>query len=349
MTRYLVTGGAGFIGSALCHLLLADEGNEVVVVDKMTYAANPQTVAELARHARFRHIRADICDTAAMDAAVADVAPDVIFHMAAETHVDRAIDGAGVFIETNLIGTYAMLQAARRHHDSLPADRAEAFRFVHVSTDEVFGSLGDEGRFDEETVYDPSSPYSASKAGSDHLVRAWQRTYGLPVLVSNCSNNYGPRQFPEKLIPLMILKCLSGQPLPVYGDGSNVRDWLHVEDHARALLLMSQRGQPGETYCVGGNSERTNLQIVEALCGIMDTRHPQGAPHSKLISFVKDRPGHDYRYAFDSGKLQRDLGWAPLRDFETGLAETVDWYLANRDWWRPVHETVYAGERLGTV
>lgn len=349
MTRYLVTGGAGFIGSALCHRLLAGEGNEVVIIDKMTYAANPQTVAELARKPGFRHIKADICDAPAMEAVVAEVAPDVIFHMAAETHVDRAIDGAGVFIETNLIGTYSMLQAARRHHDSLAGGKAESFRFVHVSTDEVFGALGDEGRFDEQTAYDPSSPYSASKAGSDHLVRAWHRTYGLPVLISNCSNNYGPRQFPEKLIPLMILKCLAGEPLPVYGDGSNVRDWLHVEDHARALQMIADRGAPGRTFCVGGNSERTNLQIVEELCRIMDRRRPAGAPHSGLIEFVADRPGHDYRYAIDSRRLQDELGWAPLRDFESGLAETVDWYLSNPGWWQPLREAVYAGERLGTV
>ena len=349
MKRYVVTGGAGFIGSALCHLLLSDAETEVVAIDRMTYAANPATLEALKTHDRFRHVAADVCDAQAMRDAVKAAEPDAVFHLAAETHVDRSIDGPADFITTNLVGTYAMLEAAREYWSGLEHDRRDAFRFVHVSTDEVFGSLGPEGVFTETTRYDPSSPYSASKAGADHLARAWQRTYGLPVVVSNCSNNYGPRQFPEKLIPLMILNGLEGKRLPIYGNGANVRDWLHVEDHARALSLMAQEGVPGEVYCVGGGAERTNLQIVRTICRILDERRPAGAPHEALIEFVEDRPAHDFRYAIDPAKIDRELGWAPEQDFEAGLAATVDWYLGNEDWWRPIREERYQGQRLGQV
>ena len=349
MSRYLVTGGLGFIGSALCLKLLEDPGVHVTAVDKMTYAANPETLKALSRHARFDHVQADICDIEAMQQLVNAVEPDAIFHLAAETHVDRAIDGAGVFIQTNLIGTYSLLQAARGYFDTLTGENADSFRFLHISTDEVFGSLGETGYFTEQSLYDPSSPYSASKAGSDHLVRAWHRTYGLPVNISNCSNNYGPRQFPEKLIPLMILNALEIKALPVYGDGLNVRDWLHVEDHADALIRILQAGVPGETYAVGGNCERTNIQIVRAICAELDKKIPVRAPHDRLIKFVSDRPGHDRRYAIDAHKISSELGWSPKRDFERELAETIDWYCSNEAWWRLVRDGVYAGERLGTT
>ncbi len=344
--KYLVTGGAGFIGSALCHRLMQAPDAHVTIVDKMTYAANPASLDPFKGDSRFRLVEADICDLSRMTELVLTEAPDVIFHLAAETHVDRSIDGADAFVQTNLIGTFAMLQAARALYER---GGKAGFQFVHVSTDEVFGSLGPDGRFDEATAYDPSSPYSATKAGADHLARAWHRTYGLPVLVSNCSNNYGPRQFPEKLIPLMVLNALEGHPLPVYGDGLNVRDWLHVEDHADALVRIAEAGVPGECYAVGGDSEKTNLEIVTLVCALLDARRPARAPHGDLISFVADRPGHDLRYAIDAGKIRRDLGWAPGRDFTQGLADTVDWYIANEAWWRPLRETVYAGDRLGKV
>ena len=347
MTRYIVTGGVGFIGSALCHLLLSEPGAEVIAVDRMSYAANPATLAELLTYKGFRHAEADVCDARAMREIVAAEAPEIIFHLAAETHVDRSIDGPADFITTNLIGTYAMLEAARDYWSGLSGSGRDSFRFIHVSTDEVFGSLGAEGAFTETSRYDPSSPYSASKAGADHLARAWQRTYGLPVVISNCSNNYGPRQFPEKLLPLIILNAMEGQRLPIFGDGSNVRDWLHVEDHAKALRLMAQQGVPGEVYCVGGGAERTNLQIVREICRILDARLPSGAPHDALIEYVEDRPGHDHRYAIDPSKIHRDLVWTPSRDFESGLEATVDWYLANETWWREIRETRYRGERLG--
>lgn len=347
MKCYVVTGGAGFIGSALCHLLLSEGDTEVVAVDRMTYAANPVTLDRLNAHHGFRHVEADICDTARMVEIVRSVEPDVVFHLAAETHVDRSIDGPAEFVTTNVLGTYAMLEAARSLWTGLQAEAAGRFRFVHISTDEVFGSLGEEGHFIETTRYDPSSPYSASKAGSDHLARAWHRTYGLPVVISNCSNNYGPRQFPEKLIPLMVINALEGRPLPVYGTGMNVRDWLHVEDHARALKMMAERGEPGEVYCVGGGSERTNLQIVHEVCRILDSRRPGSASHADLIEFVTDRPGHDFRYAIDASKIDEKLGWTPIHDFKAGLEATVDWYLANEDWWRPLREKHYRGERLG--
>jgi dTDP-glucose 4,6-dehydratase len=347
MTRYVVTGGAGFIGSALCHLLLSDPEAEVIAIDRMTYAANPVTLQALESRQGFRHVPADVCDATAMRDMMKAIAPDAVFHLAAETHVDRSIDGPAAFISTNLVGTYAMLEAARDYWSGLAHDRRDTFRFVHVSTDEVFGSLGSEGLFTETSRYDPSSPYSASKAGADHLARAWHRTYGLPVVVSNCSNNYGPRQFPEKLIPLMILSGLEGRPLPIYGNGANVRDWLHVEDHARALRLMAGKGVPGEVYCVGGGAERTNLQIVQELCRILDARRLSGAPHEALIEYVEDRPAHDFRYAIDASKISRELGWVPMQSFEAGLAATVDWYLDNENWWRPIREGHYQGERLG--
>jgi len=344
--KYFVTGGAGFIGSALCHSLMQSPGAHVTVVDKMTYAANPASLAPLEGDPRFRLVRADICDLPRMMDLVRAEAPDVIFHLAAETHVDRSIDGAGAFVQTNLIGTFAMLQAARAHFEQA---RPAGFRFVHISTDEVFGSLGADGLFDETTAYDPSSPYSATKAGADHLAHAWHRTYGLPVVVSNCSNNYGPRQFPEKLIPLVLLNALEGKPLPVYGDGLNVRDWLHVEDHADALVRIAEAGVPGQSYAVGGNSEKTNIDIVRLICSLLDARRPAKRPYADLIAYVTDRPGHDRRYAIDAGKIKRDLGWSPSRNFDQGLADTVDWYLANADWWRPLRDSVYAGNRLGKV
>lgn len=344
--KYLVTGGAGFIGSALCYRLMQSPEAHVTVIDKMTYAANPASLAPLESDPRFRFLQADICDLPRMMDLVRADAPDVIFHLAAETHVDRSIDGAGAFVQTNLVGTFAMLQAARAHFEQA---RPAGFRFVHVSTDEVFGSLGAEGLFDETTAYDPSSPYSATKAGADHLAHAWHRTYGLPVVVSNCSNNYGPRQFPEKLIPLVLLNALDGKRLPVYGDGLNVRDWLHVDDHADALVRMAEAGVPGQSYAVGANSERTNIDIVRLICGLLEARRPAEKPYADLITFVTDRPGHDRRYAIDAGKIKRDLGWSPSRNFEQGLADTVDWYLANKDWWRPLRDGVYAGDRLGKV
>ena len=344
--KYLVTGGAGFIGSALCYRLMQSPEAHVTVVDKMTYAANPASLAPLEQDPRFRLVRADICDSALMLDLVRAEAPDVIFHLAAETHVDRSIDGADAFVQTNLVGTFAMLQAARAYFEQA---KPEGFRFVHVSTDEVFGSLGAEGRFDEATPYDPSSPYSATKAGADHLAQAWHRTYGLPVVVSNCSNNYGPRQFPEKLIPLMVLNAIAGQALPVYGNGSNVRDWLHVEDHADALVQIAEMGVPGQSYAVGGDSEKTNLEIVNLVCGLLDARRPISGSYADQIAFVSDRPGHDLRYAIDASKIRKNLGWTPSRDFEQGLADTVDWYLANEAWWRPLRERVYAGDRLGKV
>jgi dTDP-glucose 4,6-dehydratase len=346
--RVLVTGGAGFIGSAVCHALLA-RGASVVNVDKLTYAANPRSLEAVARDPRYAFERLDICDRAALDAVLAKHQPSAVLHLAAESHVDRSITGAAAFIDTNIAGTYQVLEAARQYWASLAPARREGFRFVHVSTDEVYGSLGAEGRFHEDTPYRPSSPYSASKAASDHLAQAWHRTYGLPVIVSNCSNNYGPRQFPEKLIPLTILKAVAGEALPVYGDGSNVRDWLHVEDHAAGLITLVERGRPGERYNFGGESERTNLAVVEHICAIVDRLVPAARPRRELITFVADRPGHDQRYAIDATKVHRELGWKPRRRFEAGLDQTVRWYLDNRAWWEPLRTRVYGGERLGLL
>ena len=346
----LVTGGSGFIGSALVLHLLATGEERVVNLDRLTYAAVPGSLpASLADDPRYVHERADIADSEALARIFATHRPRAVLHLAAESHVDRSITGAGAFIATNLVGTYTLLEAARAYWSALPAARREAFRFLHVSTDEVFGSLGETGLFTETTAYDPSSPYSASKAGSDHLATAWHRTYGLPVVISNCSNNYGPYHFPEKLIPLMILNGLAGRELPIYGDGGNVRDWLYVEDHVRALFLILTRGRPGSKYNVGGRNERTNLEIVETICGHLDQLAPAAQPHRDLIRFVTDRPGHDRRYAIDPTRTETELGWRAKESIETGLEKTVRWYLDNEAWWRPLRETRYTGERLGLV
>jgi len=344
-----VTGGAGFIGSALVRHLVRESPYRVLNLDKLTYAGSLSSVAPVAEDPGYEFVQADICDGPAMEGAFARFDPDVVVHLAAESHVDRSIDGPDAFIETNIVGAYRMLRAATRHWGSLDPVRRERFRFHHVSTDEVFGSLGPEGFFVEDTPYDPRSPYSASKAGSDHLVRAWHHTYGLPILVTNCSNNYGPYHFPEKLIPLVILKALAGEPLPVYGRGDNVRDWLFVEDHVRAIRRVFEAGRPGETYNVGGGAERTNLEVVQAICALLDRLRPRpdGRPHADTITFVADRPGHDLRYAIDASKLRGELGWAPRETFETGLAETVRWYLDNEPWWRAIQAGSYGGERLG--
>ncbi|TKT77657.1 dTDP-glucose 4,6-dehydratase [Aquamicrobium sp. LC103] len=352
MRTVLVTGGAGFIGSAVCRHLADDEETKVINVDKLTYAGNLASLRSIESRPNYRFHNADICDEAAMREIMRGEGVDAVMHLAAESHVDRSIDGPGAFIETNIVGTYRLLNAALAHWRELSPERAERFRFHHISTDEVFGDLPfDEGIFTEETPYAPSSPYSASKAASDHLVRAWHETYGLPVVLSNCSNNYGPYHFPEKLIPLAILNALHEQPLPVYGAGANVRDWLYVEDHARALAQVATRGVVGESYNIGGRAERTNLSVVEAICDILDGKRPRasGKSHRELIVFVTDRPGHDRRYAIDAAKIERELGWRPEETFETGLAHTVDWYLQNEWWWRPIREKTYAGERLGTA
>lgn len=347
--RVLVTGAAGFIGSAVARRLVLMEGAEVLSYDALTYAGTLESLRELADHPRHRFIKADIRDAQAVSQALAEFRPEQILHLAAESHVDRSITGARVFVETNVLGTFTMLEAARRHWEALPSGEREAFRFLHVSTDEVYGSLGDEGLFTEMTAYDPSSPYSASKAASDHLARAWHRTYGLPVVISNCSNNYGPYHFPEKLIPLTLLNALEGKPLPVYGQGSNVRDWLFVEDHARALSLIASTGRPGESYNVGGRNERRNIDVVRTICATLDELRPKGAPHDRLITFVTDRPGHDQRYAIDATKLENELGWRAEHTFETGIRRTVEWYLQNEWWWRPLRAGTYAGERLGLL
>lgn len=349
--KILVTGGAGFIGSALVRRLIGEGSAHVCVVDSLTYAANPASLDPVRASPRFSFIRQDICDARAMREIVAAFAPAQIVHLAAETHVDRSITGSRAFIDTNILGTHSMLEAARAWLQGDGQALRDSFRFLHVSTDEVFGSLGPEGAFNETTKYDPSSPYSASKAAADHLVLAWHRTYDVPTIISNCSNNYGPCQFPEKLIPLVLLNALEGVPLPVYGDGQQVRDWLFVDDHARALMAMLERGRPGETYAVGGRSERCNLDIVHALCDLLDARLPlpEGKSRRSLVTFVPDRPGHDRRYAIDPAKIETELGWRAGESLETGLARTVDWYLSNPGWWRPIRETSYAGERLGQL
>ncbi|KAG0603521.1 hypothetical protein M758_10G099800 [Ceratodon purpureus] len=345
--RILVTGGCGFIGSALVLHLVEDCGHDVATLDALTYAANPASLAPLAANPRHRMIEADICDLATVNTAFAEFLPQAVMHLAAESHVDRSITEPGAFIRTNVVGTQVMLDAARSHYEGLSGADREQFRFLHVSTDEVYGSLPPDGFFTEESRYDPRSPYSASKAASDHLARAWHETYGLPVLVTNCSNNYGPRHFPEKLIPLMILNALEGKALPVYGDGLNERDWIHVEDHARGLVAVLERGRIGETYLLGGRAVRNNLAVVKALCAAFDRLRPEAGPHQRLISFVTDRPGHDRRYAIDPSKAEAELGWAPTKVFETALEETIAWYLANEAWWRPIREGRYTGERLG--
>jgi dTDP-glucose 4,6-dehydratase len=347
--RVLVTGGAGFIGSALVRYLVSEVGAEVLVFDKLTYAGNLTSLQPVEGAANYRFVRADICDRRAVVAALNDFQPDRIYHLAAESHVDRSIDGSADFIATNIVGTYTLIEAARHYWASLDVARKARFRFLHVSTDEVYGSLEGSGLFTEGTPYDPSSPYSASKAASDHLVMSWQRTYGFPALISNCSNNYGPYHFPEKLIPLTILNALHGKPLPVYGNGSNVRDWLYVEDHARALHLIGGEGRLGEKYNVGGRNERRNIDVVTTICRILDRVRPAREPHEALIRFVTDRPGHDYRYAIDASRLESELGWTAGENFETGIEKTVLWYIENDWWWRPLRDKVYSGERLGTT
>jgi dTDP-glucose 4,6-dehydratase len=344
----LVTGGTGFIGSAVIRHLLAETAMEVINADKLTYAANPDGLAAIASSPRYRFEQIDICHRPAMDRLFERYRPDAVMHLAAESHVDRSVDSPAAFIQTNIIGTYTLLEASLSYWRSVPAGRRERFRFHHVSTDEVYGSLGETGLFTEETAYRPNSPYSASKASSDHLVRAWHNTFGLPVVVSNSSNNYGPFQFPEKLIPLMTVNALLRRPMPVYGHGLNIRDWLYVEDHARALATIITRGAIGETYNVGGNNERRNIDVVEAICDLVDELALQRSSGSRrnLITFVDDRPGHDQRYAVDPSKLTRDLGWQPRETFDTGLRKTVEWYVANRAWWEPLRRR-YDGRRLG--
>jgi dTDP-glucose 4,6-dehydratase len=347
----LVTGGAGFIGSAVVRHLVGGLGSRVVNVDKLTYAATLESVAAVADRAEYAFERVDICDRPALREVFERHAPGAVLHLAAESHVDRSIDGPDDFVRTNLVGTFTLLEEARRHWRGLDGRRRDAFRFVHVSTDEVYGSLGDGGRFAESSPYDPSSPYSATKAGADHLARAWHRTYGLPTIVTNCSNNYGPYQFPEKLVPLMILNALEGRELPVYGRGDNIRDWLHVEDHARALATVLGRGAVGATYLVGARQERRNLQLVHTVCDLVDELagplQPGGGSRRDLVRFVEDRPGHDFRYAIDPGRMETELGWSPVHDLETGLRDTVRWYLANRSWCDHVRSGAYQGERLG--
>jgi dTDP-glucose 4,6-dehydratase len=343
----LVTGGSGFIGSAVCRQLVGLFGIRVINVDKLTYAANQQSLRPISGDPRYVFEQADICDRRSIDSIFRRYQPTAVIHLAAESHVDRSITGANAFIETNILGTYQLLEATRQYYNGLDPEVRAQFRFVHVSTDEVYGSLGEHGRFREDTAYQPSSPYSASKAASDHLALAWHRTYGLPIIVSNCSNNYGPCQFPEKLIPLTILNALERKPLPVYGTGSNVRDWLYVEDHAQGLIALLKNGRSGEKYNFGGDSERTNLSVVELICDTMDKLLPGGRPRRSSIDFVTDRPGHDLRYSIDASKAQSELGWKPSQRFETGLERTILWYLENRQWWEPLRNRIYAGERLG--
>lgn len=353
---FLITGGAGFIGSAVVRELVRATDHTVINVDKLTYAGNLESLAEVSSSERYHFVQADIRDGEKMRAIFAEFQPDVVMHLAAESHVDRSIDGPADFIETNIVGTYQLLEAARQYWKEVKEsdpEKAAGFRFHHISTDEVYGDLeGPEDLFTETTAYAPSSPYSASKASSDHLVRAWQRTYGLPTLVTNCSNNYGPYHFPEKLVPLMILNALAGKALPVYGDGKQVRDWLYVEDHARALIKVATEGRVGETYNIGGHNEKTNLEVVEAICALVDELRSDSSsfqlPASSLITFVTDRPGHDVRYAIDAAKIERELGWVPHETFETGMRKTVEWYLANQSWWQRVQDGSYRGERLGT-
>ncbi|MDG2078052.1 MAG: dTDP-glucose 4,6-dehydratase [Pseudomonadales bacterium] len=349
MKKFIVTGGAGFIGSAVIRYLIANTGASVLNIDKLTYAGNLSSLAEASQSERYTFMHADICDTAALDQAFAAFQPDAVMNLAAESHVDRSIDAPADFIETNIVGTYSLLQAARKYWKTLISERQSTFRFHHISTDEVYGSLGKSGLFTETTAYDPRSPYSSSKAASDHLVKAWFHTYGLPVVVTNCSNNYGPYQFPEKLIPLVILKALDEKPLPIFGKGDNVRDWLYVDDHAEALVLAVEKGIIGQTYNIGGNNEYTNLQVVEAICTVLDEVHPRGngATYKQLIEFVEDRAGHDKRYAIDATKIKQRLGWQPSENFAAGIRKTVQWYLQNPDWWQPIQASKYHGQRLG--
>lgn len=350
--RILVTGGAGFIGSAVVRHIIADTNNSVVVVDKLTYAGNLESLTPVSDSERYAFEQVDICNRTELDRVFAQYQPDYVMHLAAESHVDRSIDGPAAFIETNIVGTYTILEAARQYWNGLDEQRKNAFRFHHISTDEVYGDLhGTDDFFTETTPYAPSSPYSASKASSDHLVRAWLRTYGFPTIVTNCSNNYGPYHFPEKLIPLIILNALAGKPLPVYGNGAQIRDWLYVEDHARALYLVVTEGVIGETYNIGGHNERKNIDVVKTVCTLLEElvpSTPAGVEHyADLITYVTDRPGHDMRYAIDAAKIERELGWRPQETFESGIRKTVEWYLANESWWKRVQDGSYAGERLG--
>ena len=349
--KLLVTGGAGFIGSAVCREIITHTDHSVVNVDKLTYAANLASLDPVANDPRYRFVKLDICDRLGLDAVFRAEQPDAVLHLAAESHVDRSISGPAEFIHTNIVGTYTLLEAARGYWDGLSPSERDSFRFLHVSTDEVFGALGEDGLFTETTPYNPTSPYSASKASSDHLVRAWMHTYGFPSIISNCSNNYGPYHFPEKLIPLVITNAIDEKPLPVYGKGANVRDWLYVDDHARALLTILVKGRVGESYNVGGRNERTNLQVVEEICAHLDKLQPRatGGRYGDLITYVEDRPGHDFRYAIDATKIETDLNWRAQETFETGLEKTVRWYLAREDWWRPLRQKKYDGERLGVL
>ncbi|RYJ19343.1 dTDP-glucose 4,6-dehydratase [Rahnella variigena] len=352
MMNILITGGAGFIGSAVVRHIISETNDNVLVVDSLTYAGNLESLKEVENDPRYRFVLANICDRDSLDAIFSEFKPDAVMHLAAESHVDRSIDGPSAFIDTNITGTYTLLESARHYWSGLDDEKKNVFRFHHISTDEVYGDLhGTTDLFTETTPYAPSSPYSASKAASDHLVRAWNRTYGLPTLITNCSNNYGPYHFPEKLIPLVILNAIAGKPLPVYGDGAQIRDWLFVEDHARALYEVVTKGVIGETYNIGGHNERKNIDVVKTICSILDqlvSDKPAGLTHfNKLITFVKDRPGHDMRYAIDASKIERELGWTPVETFESGILKTVKWYLENETWWKRVQDGSYAGERLG--
>ncbi|KFD17370.1 dTDP-glucose 4,6-dehydratase [Tatumella ptyseos ATCC 33301] len=352
--KLLITGGAGFIGSAVVRNIIGNTLDEVIVVDSLTYAGNLESLATISDSQRYHFEQVDICDRNALDALFSKYQPDAVMHLAAESHVDRSIDGPAAFIETNVVGTYTLLEAARQYWNTLETEAKQTFRFHHISTDEVYGDLeGTDDLFTETTPYAPSSPYSASKASSDHLVRAWLRTYGLPTIVTNCSNNYGPYHFPEKLIPLIILNALAGKPLPVYGNGSQIRDWLYVEDHARALYKVVTEGEVGETYNIGGHNERQNIDVVKTICQLLEElvpNKPTGVEHyTDLITYVKDRPGHDLRYAIDASKIERELGWTPAETFESGIRKTVEWYLNNETWWQRVLDGSYAGERLGSI
>ncbi len=351
MDTIIITGGAGFIGSALIRHIINHTSYNVVNVDKLTYAGNLESLVTVLPSARYHFEEADICDVKVMQYIFDKYQPQAVMHLAAESHVDRSIDGPATFIETNIIGTYNLLEISRSYYNRLDNHQKARFRFQHISTDEVYGSLGDEGLFTEKTAYDPHSPYSASKASSDHLVRAWFDTYGLPVLITNCSNNYGPYQFPEKMIPVMIIKALKGEKLPVYGKGENIRDWLYVEDHVRALLRVLEKGQLGETYNIGGNNEKQNIEVVETICNLLDeiTPHDKISDRKELITFVADRPGHDLRYAIDAGKIKRELGWEPTEEFNTGLKKTITWYLDNKEWWQRVLSGAYRMQRLGKI
>jgi len=345
--RVLVTGGAGFIGSAVCRHLVLSEGWDVLNVDNLTYAANLKSLDSISTLPNYSFLRADICDRSILEDVFEKFSPDAVLHLAAATHVDRSITGSAEFIRTNVTGTHVLLETSRVYWSGLSSEKKSQFRLVHISTDEVYGSLGASGHFFEHTAYDPRSPYAASKAASDHFVSAWHATYGLPTIISNCSNNFGPYQFPEKLVPLMVLNALEGKTLPVYGDGLNVRDWLYVDDHVRALVLILTKGRAGQRYNVGSRNEQTNLQVVQAICDILDELMPRDRPRRSLIQFVVDRPGHDRRYAIDPGKIETELGWRAQESFASGLQKTVRWYIDNQAWWRPLRDNVYSGERLG--